>query len=351
MRVLVVTDAWKPQVNGVVHSLEAIAREAPALGAEIHFCTPEGFPTVGLPSYREIRLAIASPRAVAQRIDAIGADHVHIATEGPLGLAARRICLLRKAPFTTSYHTRFPEYLHARTHFPMRWSYVALRAFHNAGAGVMVSTPRLARELQERGFRRMMIWSRGVDHELFRPRPSVLNLPRPIFFYAGRVAIEKNLEAFLSLDLPGSKVVVGDGPARAALQAAFPEAHFLGMQKGETLAQLYASADVFVFPSRTDTFGIVMLEAMASGLPVAAFPVSGPLDVATPGAGVLSEDLRTACLGALDLSREAARAHALRYTWAASARQFLDNIGIARAARRSAEQRQLFHDRQTVEAR
>ena len=351
MRVLVVTDAWKPQVNGVVHSLEAISRQAPALGAEICFCTPDGFPTIGLPSYREIRLAIASPRRVAQRIDAARADHVHIATEGPLGLAARRICLLRRAPFTTSYHTRFPEYLHARTRLPPRWSYAALRAFHNAGAGVMVSTQRLARELQARGFRRTMIWSRGVDHELFRPRPSVLDLPRPIFLYAGRVAIEKNIEAFLALDLPGSKVVVGDGPARAALQARYADAHFMGMQKGEALAQLYSSADAFVFPSRTDTFGIVLLEALASGLPVAAFPAPGPIDVVPPEAGVLSDDLRAACLGALGLSRETARNHALRYTWAASARQFLDNLRVARAAWRSAEQGQLFHDRQAVEAR
>lgn len=351
MRVLVVTDAWKPQVNGVVHSLEAISREAPALGSEICFCTPEGFPTIGLPSYREIRLAIASPRAVARRIDAAGADHVHIATEGPLGLAARRVCLMRREPFTTSYHTRFPEYLHARTRFPLRWSYAALRAFHNAGAGVMASTPRLARELQALGFRRPMIWSRGVDHDLFRPRPSALDLPRPIFLYAGRVAIEKNLEAFLSLDLPGSKVVVGDGPARAALTARHPDSHFLGMLRGEALARAYASADVFVFPSLTDTFGIVLLEAMASGLPVAAFPAPGPLDVVPPEAGVLSEDLHAACLGALELSREAARAHALRYTWAASARQFLDNLGVARAAWRSTEQRQPFQDRQAVEAR
>lgn len=351
MRVLVVTDAWRPQVNGVVRSLEAIAREAPALGAEFCFCTPEGFPTIGLPSYREIRLALATPGAVARRIEAAGADCVHIATEGPLGLAARRFCLSRGMAFTTSYHTRFPEYLHARTRLPLGWSYAALRAFHNAGAGVMVSTPRLARELKARGFHRPMIWSRGVDHELFRPRPAILDLPRPIFLYAGRLAVEKNLEAFLSLDLPGSKVVVGDGPARASLAARYRGAHFLGMQMGEALAAIYASADVFVFPSRTDTFGIVLLEAMASGLPVAAFPAPGPLDVVPSDAGVLSNDLRAACLGALDISREAARAQALRFTWAASARQFLDNLGAVRATCRSKEQRQLFDDRQAVEAR
>ncbi|MFT4097982.1 MAG: glycosyltransferase family 1 protein [Rhodoblastus sp.] len=351
MRVLVVTDAWKPQVNGVVHSLEAVAREAAKLGAEIRFCTPEGFRTIAMPGYREIRLALAPPRAVAERIDAAGADHVHIATEGPLGLLARHVCLSRGLPFTTSYHTRFPEYLYARTRLPERWSYAALRRFHNAGAGVMASTPRLAAELETQGFRRTMLWSRGVDHALFRPRPSTLDLPRPIFLYAGRVAIEKNIEAFLALDLPGSKVVVGDGPARAALQARFPDAHFLGMRKGEALAEIYSGADVFVFPSRTDTFGIVLLEAMASGLPVAAFPAPGPLDVVTPEAGVLSDDLRAACLAALDLAPEAARAHALTFSWVNSARQFLDNLRNARSARRSAEQGQLFDERKIVEAR
>ncbi len=351
MRVLVVTDAWKPQVNGVVHSLEAVAREAGELGAEIDFCTPDGFRTVAMPGYREIRLAMAGPRALAARIEAAEADHVHIATEGPLGLLARHVCLSRGTPFTTSYHTRFPEYLFARTRFPQRWTYAALRRFHNAGAGVMTSTPRLAAELEANGFRRTMLWSRGVDHALFRPRPSTLDLPRPIFLYAGRVAIEKNIEAFLALDLPGSKVVAGDGPARAALQTRFPDAHFLGMRKGEALAEIYSSADVFVFPSRTDTFGIVLLEAMASGLPVAAFPAPGPLDVVAPEAGVLSEDLRVACLAALDLSPAAARTHALRFTWENSARQFLDNLRRARANWRSAEQSQPFDEGKTVEAR
>lgn len=351
MRALVVTDAWKPQVNGVAHSLEAVAREARKLDCVVDFCTPEGFRTVGMPGYREIRLAMASPRAVAARIAAAAPDHVHIATEGPLGLAARHACLSQGVAFTTSYHTRFPEYLFARTRFPVAWSYAALRAFHNAGAGTMVSTPRLADELRARGFRRTMIWSRGVDHRVFRPRASSLDLPRPIFLYAGRVAIEKNIDAFLSLDLPGSKVVVGDGPSRAALQAAHRDAHFLGMRKHEALAEIFSSADVFVFPSRTDTFGIVLLEAMASGLPVAAFPVPGPLDVVTPETGALSEDLRAACLTALDIPRDAARAHALRFTWENSARQFLDNLRTAGESRRSAEQRELFDDGQVFQPR
>ena len=350
MRILVVTDAWRPQVNGVVHSLEAMSKAARALGADIDFLTPEGFRTIGLPTYSEIRLALAPPWVVARRIDEAHADHVHIATEGPLGLAARRICIARRQPFTTSYHTRFPEYLFARTRFPLSWSYAALRAFHNAGAGMMASTPRLADELFARGFHKPLIWSRGVDADLFRPRESALDLPRPIFLYAGRLAVEKNLEAFLALDLPGSKVVVGDGPARRGLEATFPDAHFLGLRIGEALAEVYASADVFVFPSLTDTFGIVLLEAMASGVPVAAFPVPGPIDVVAPEAGVLSDDLRAACLAALDIPRASARAYALKFTWEASARQFLDNVRVAREQDRSAKQRDLFDKRHCVEA-
>jgi glycosyltransferase involved in cell wall biosynthesis len=333
MRVLVVTDAWRPQVNGVVHSLEALARSAGAFGASIEFLTPAGFWTIPMPTYREIRLAVASPWDVEKRIDAIAADHIHIATEGPLGLAARRLCLMRGAPFTTSYHTRFPEYLYARTRIPVDWSYAALRTFHNAGSGMMVSTDRLADELAGRGFKRPLIWSRGVDHDLFRPQPVALDLPKPIFLYVGRVALEKNIEAFLSLDLPGSKVVVGEGPARASLEAQFPQAHFLGLKRGEDLARIYAAADVFVFPSLTDTFGIVILEALACGAPVAAFPVQGPLDIiGGGGAGALSHDLRAACLAALKVPRESARALALRYSWENSARQFLDNVRLARAA-------------------
>jgi len=332
MRILVVTDAWRPQVNGVVHTLEAVSRALPELGASMEFLTPQGFPTAPMPTYREIRLALASPWEVERRIDAAEPDHIHIATEGPLGLTARRLCMMRNVVFTTSYHTRFPEYLHARTRIPLGLSYAALRGFHNAGAGIMVSTQRLADELTTRGFNRPMIWSRGVDQTVFYPRERTLDLPRPIFLYVGRVAPEKNIEAFLSLDLPGSKVVVGDGPARAELEATFPQAHFLGMKRGEELARLYASADAFVFPSLTDTFGIVLLEALACGVPVAAFPVQGPIDViGDSAAGALSQDLRAACLAALEIPRETARALSSRYTWRASAEQFLRNIGAARA--------------------
>ena len=333
MRILVATDAWRPQVNGVVRSLETMAQSARALGADIDFLTPRDFNSLPMPTYPEIALAIATPRAVRRRLDD-SYDHVHIATEGPIGLATRAVCLRARRCFTTSFHTRFPEYIQARFGLPVGLSYMALRRFHNAGAGVMVSTPSLAHELSARGFRRLLRWSRGVDHALFTPDAATpLPFPRPIFLYAGRLAVEKNIEAFLSLDLPGTKIVAGDGPARAGLEAEFPQARFLGVKTSAELAALYAASDVFVFPSRTDTFGMVLLEAMACGLPVAAYPVTGPLDVVgASGAGALHEDLRVAALTALDIKREAARAHALTFTWENCARQFLDNVAYARGA-------------------
>jgi glycosyltransferase involved in cell wall biosynthesis len=334
MRILLMTDAWKPQVNGVVRSLESVGRALREIGTDIEFLTPQGFATVPLPTYGEIRIALASPWAVAKRLDAVAAEHIHIATEGPLGLAARRYCLRTKRVFTTSYHTRFPEYITARTRIPEKITYALLRRFHNAGYGTMVSTKSLADDLKSRGFQRLMRWSRGVDHGQFNPsKAKTLDLPRPIFLYAGRLAPEKNLEAFLSLDLPGSKLIAGDGPSRRALQTRYPQAHFIGMQEPDALAVYYASSDVFVFPSLTDTFGIVLIEALACGLPVAALPVPGPLDViGTSSAGVLDTDLRAACLAALEIPREKARAHALTFTWANSARQFLDNVNFARSA-------------------
>ena len=332
-KILVVSDAWHPQVNGVVRSLTELAAAAPAQGAEISFVTPDRFRSVALPTYREIRLALASRSGVRRAIEQAAPDHIHIATEGPLGLVARNVCLAEGEPFTSSYHTRFPEYIFARTRVPVSLTYAALRRFHRAASGVMVATASIERELETRGFKRLMRWSRGVDHAVFRPRPSVLTLPGPIFLFVGRLAIEKNIGAFLSLDLPGSKVVVGDGPDRSALQAAYPGAHFLGARGGVDLAEIYASADVFVFPSLTDTFGLVMLEALASGVPVAAYPVAGPADViGTSGAGVLDHDLRAAALQALAIPRETARAHAMQFSWDASAKQFLANIMSARQA-------------------
>jgi glycosyltransferase involved in cell wall biosynthesis len=331
MRILIATDAWRPQVNGVVSTLERMTQAADEFGAKFEFLTPQGMWTAPLPTYPDIRLAITTPDRVSRSIEEAAPDHIHIATEGPIGWLARRYCLKHKRPFTTSYHTRFPEYIRARIGVPEWLTYAGLRYFHSPSATVMAPTPTIGAELTRRGFERVKLWTRGVNHALFRPRPNpVLDLPRPIFLFVGRVAVEKNLEALLDLDLPGSTVIVGDGPARRTLQGRYPRARFLGALQGEPLAGVYASADVFVFPSRTDTFGIVLIEALASGLPVAAFPAPGPIDVVGPGAGVLDEDLRKACLEALKIPREAAREYSMRFTWRESARQFLDNIEASR---------------------
>jgi len=333
MKICIISDAWRPQVNGVAITIANLIAAGEKLGVEFVVIGPDQFHTIAAPSYPEIRLALTSPKAVGRLIEAHRADHVHIATEGPLGLAASFWCGKNEVIFTTSYHTRFPEYVEARWPIPAAWSYAALRHFHAGSAGLMVATQTLADDLSARGFQRPMLWPRGVDENLFRPLAERLDLPRPCFLYCGRLAPEKNIEAFLQLDLPGAKVVVGDGPSRAPLQARFPEAIFVGVKKREELALYYSNADVFVFPSRTDTFGNVMLEALACGAPVAAFPVPGPLDIVTDERiGVLDEDLRSACLKALSLSRENCRQHALRYTWPESARAFLDNVFRARAA-------------------
>ncbi|WP_173949522.1 glycosyltransferase family 4 protein [Microvirga terrae] len=328
MRLLIATDAWRPQINGVVRSLEYMAVEAPRFGTEVVFLTPERFRSVPMPTYPEIRLSLVRPGSVAGILEEVQPTHVHIATEGPIGLATRLTCTRQGRAFTTSYHTRFPEYVAARTRIPEAWSYRALKRFHGAARAMMVSTPSLERDLAGRGFRNIMRWTRGVDTGLFRPRTErILDVAAPIFLYVGRVAVEKNLDAFLSLDLPGTKVVVGDGPARTGLERTYPEARFLGALTGEDLARVYASSDVFVFPSLTDTFGIVLIEALASGLPIAAFPVTGPLDViGASGCGVLSPDLREAALGALAIPRERCRAYGETFTWQESARQFFSNI-------------------------
>jgi glycosyltransferase involved in cell wall biosynthesis len=328
MRLLIATDAWRPQINGVVRSLERMFEAGPGFGVTPQMLTPEGFRQIGLPSYPDIRIALATRRAVAARIADFAPDHVHIATEGPIGWLTRAVCLTQKRAFTTSYHTRFPQYVSARWPIPESWSYRFLRRFHGPAQAIMVSTATVEAELRQHGFGKIVRWGRGVDLGLFHPREgSVLDLPRPIFLSVGRVAVEKNLEAFLSLRLPGSKVVVGDGPARADLQRAFPDAVFLGPRVGEELAAIYASSDVFVFPSLTDTFGIVLLEAAASGLPVAAFPVQGPSDVfAGSGAAVLDADLRSAALSALRIPRDICLELASRHSWARSAEQFYGHI-------------------------
>lgn len=333
MRILVATDAWHPQVNGVVRTLTMMAEAAKGFGVDISFLTPQSFRTFAMPSYRDVRVALPYRAKVARLITEARPDSIHIATEGPIGLAARRYCRKHGLPFTTSFHTRFPEYISARLPVPESWIWRALRRFHGTSQAVMAATPALASELRTRGFRNVVLWPRGVDAELFHPRQSDLGLPRPVFLCVGRVAVEKNLEAFLDLDLPGTKVIVGDGPARAALARKYPQAVFLGSRQGEALAEAYAAADVFVFPSKTDTFGLVLLEALASGLPVAAFPVTGPRDViGNEPVGALNEDLRQACLTALEISPQACLEFAARYTWEASARVFVDNITNIRAA-------------------
>jgi glycosyltransferase involved in cell wall biosynthesis len=318
-----------------------VAREARALGAELEFLAPGEFWTLPMPSYPEIRLALPGPGDVERRLARARPDAIHIATEGPLGHAVRRVCMKRSLPFTTSLHTRFPDYLAERLPVPERWTcdvtWGWLRRFHKSGAAVLAATPTLGSELTGRGFKNVKLWPRGVDADLFQPRSrGALDLPRPIFLTVGRLAVEKNVEAFLKLDLPGSKLVVGDGPARAQLAKAYPDAVFLGSRDGEALAEIYAAADVFVFPSRTDTFGLVLLEALASGVPVAGFPAAVPRDVIGDApVGRLDEDLRRACLEALECSRADCRDFALGMTWEASARIFLTHVEEATKSARS----------------
>jgi glycosyltransferase involved in cell wall biosynthesis len=333
-RLVIVTDAWHPQVNGVVRSIENTNRELARIGVEVSMVTPERFSSIPCPTYPEIRLSIAHYGRVAREIEKHNPSYIHIATEGPLGLTARRWCLKNRMPFSTSYHTRFPEYVSARLPVPKSWLYAFVKWFHNSGAGCMVATPSLARELSEKGIRNLMPWSRGIDASQFRPmelEDKPFGLSRPIFMTVGRVALEKNLPAFLDLDLPGSKVVVGDGPARAELEKRYPDVFFAGLKFGEDLARTYAQADVFVFPSLTDTFGNTILEALASGVPVAAYPVTGPLDIIGEDSevGALDENLQAACLAALSASREKARELAMQYSWEAATLQFINNIRAA----------------------
>jgi glycosyltransferase involved in cell wall biosynthesis len=335
MRILIATDAWHPQVNGVVRTLTSLSRSASSLGAEVSFLTPDGFPSVGVPTYPGLRIALPNRREIARRIEVASPDAIHIATEGPIGWAVRAYCRRRKLAFTTSYTTRFPEYIAVRTIIPAGLSYAVLRHFHAAAAMTMVATASLRQELGARGFRKLGTWTRGVDTDLFRPDAAAeLDLPRPIFMTMGRVAVEKNLEAFLALNLPGSKVVIGDGPQKALLERRYPKARFLGEKTGQDLTSHLAAADVFVFPSLTDTFGVVQLEALACGTPVAAFPVTGPLDViADHPVGALDTDLRSACIRALGISRESCRGFALERSWENSARQFIGNLSALQPSR------------------
>jgi len=299
-------------------------------GHQVVFVTPELFRSFPCPTYPEIRLAVRPYPKLARIIQDNQPCAIHIATEGPLGWAARRFCLRRGVPFTTAYHTKFPEYIQARFRVPLPLSYSVVRRFHARSSAVMVATPSIQNELEKRGFQNIRRWGRGVDTNQFQPGEKLLfaHLPGPIFLYVGRVAVEKNIQAFLDCDLPGSKVVVGDGPQLEEMKRRYPKVTFTGAKRGAELAAHYAAADVFVFPSRTDTFGLVLLEALASGLPVAAYPVPGPLDVIghDSGAGILHEDLRTAALEALKLDPVACRAFALKFSWQASTQQFLSNL-------------------------
>lgn len=328
MHIAIVTDAWRPQVNGVVTTLGRTVGELTALGYQVDIVTPEGFRTAPLPWYPEIRVALMPGRAVAAQLESLAPQHIHIATEGSLGIAARNFCMQHGYRFTTSYHTQFPEYLRERLPVPLGLTYSVLQRFHASAARTMVATGTMRDRLRERGFDNLVMWERGVDTELFHPATSPVGDSRePVWIYVGRVAVEKNIEAFLRLDLPGTKQVVGDGPALKELQHRYPEVRFSGYLFGAELAAAIAAASVFVFPSLTDTFGLVMLEAMACGLPVAAFPVTGPIDVVKQGiTGVLDNDLQAAAMAALNLDRSACRAEALSRTWRHATEQFAANL-------------------------
>jgi len=328
MKIMIVTDAWSPQVNGVVTTLGKIGKGLEQRGHAVLFVTPQLFRSVPCPTYPEIRLSLFPAAGVRRLTDSFAPDAIHIATEGPLGIAARRHCLDQNFPFTTSFHTRFPEYVHARIRIPVDWTYKWLRRFHAPSRAVMVPTPAVRRELQSRGFTNTVHWTRGVDTDTFCPGArDALGNNRPIYLYVGRVAIEKNVEAFLDLDLPGEKWVVGEGPMRARLERKYRGARFEGVKTPPELAACYRAADVCVFPSLTDTFGLVMLEALACGTPVAAFPVHGPIDViGESGAGALDENLGKACANALKIDRGFARAYAERFSWDTSITQFEQNL-------------------------
>ncbi len=334
MRILLVTDAWEPQVNGVVRTLTRTVQECRAMGHLVEVVSPDQFRTISMPTYREIRLAVGAYEPMQELFKAFEPEAIHIATEGPVGLAARRLCVEWKLPFTTSYHTRFPEYVAARLPAPLSAGYAYMRWFHKASGRVMVTTPTMRDQLERRGFRNLSPWSRGVDTVLFHPDlrrapplEALKGAARPIWINVGRVAPEKNIEAFLKLDLPGTKVVVGDGPGREGLRQAFPEALFVGARFGEELATFYAQSDALVFPSLTDTFGLVILEAMATGTPVAAFPAPGPIDIIPgSGAGSVDQDLRQACLDCLRIDRPAVRRFAEGFSWRVSAEEFVRNL-------------------------
>lgn len=327
MRIAIVTDAWEPQVNGVVRTLQSVRRVLEAQGHKILVISPERFYSVPCPTYPEIRLAMVRSRTIGDLLDDFSPHAVHLATEGPVCVAARRWCLRHDFPFTTAYHTQFPDYVEARSGVPAEWVWRYIRWFHAPAQSILASTPSIREALVAHGLTQVRHWGRGVDLDNFRPglepHPAMAGLEGPVQLYVGRVAVEKNLEAFLASSHRGTKVVVGDGPARASLTAKYPEARFLGPMFGAELASAYAAADVFVFPSKTDTFGLVMIEALACGTPVAAYPVTGPVDILTPETGAMDENLDTAIAAALTRDRAACAAYGRSFTWEASAHQFL----------------------------
>jgi glycosyltransferase involved in cell wall biosynthesis len=328
MKIAIVSDAWKPQVNGVVTTLVDLQHRLGAMGHEVRLVEPSAFQRVRCPGYAEIELAWRPRRRLERLLAQMRPDAIHIATEGPLGFAARALCRRRGWSFTTAFHTRFPEFLSAATGLPERWGYGLLRRFHAASAGVMVPSQGTMAILQRHGFVRLRRWSHGIDLDLFQPRPgATLGLPRPVFLYVGRVSPEKNLAAFLRLELPGSKVVCGGGPLLERYRREYPEAHWFGSLPRPQLVDIYSAADSFVYPSRTDTFGLVMLEALACGTPVAAYPVDGPLDVVgRSDGGVLDDDLRSAALRSLAVPRARARARAETFDWHHVSRQFAAHL-------------------------
>ena len=338
MRIAIATDAWSPQINGVVTTLQQTRDELVRQGHEVCMITPEGRRSMPCPTYPEIRLTLFAGSQIARELDAFDPECVHVATEGPIGLIVRRYCIKRSLPFTTAYHTQFPEYVRARFPIPLSWTVALLRWFHGAADRTMVPTRSIRKVLEDRGFKNVVIWERGVLTDVFKPDdPVEYNLPGPIWVYVGRVSVEKNIEGFLDLDLPGTKLIIGDGPGRERLAERYPDCEFLGYRFGRELARSQAGCDVFVFPSKTDTFGIVMLEAMACGLPVAAFPVTGPIDVVRPGeTGILDSDLKRACERALDLNPTACRKYAESRSWTRSTEQFVSHLtpkgGVAHPA-------------------
>jgi len=329
VRIAIVTDAWAPQVNGVVRTLQSVRAELEKMGHEVLVISPDLFSSIPCPTYPEIRLAFASTGAVGTMLEEFSPQAVHLATEGPVCLAARRWCLQRDFPFTTAYHTQFPDYVAARTGLNPEWVWRYIKWFHGPAQSIFAATPSIEAALRAHGLTRIRRWGRGVDLATFAgaaPDPAIRALPGPVMLYVGRIAIEKNIEAFLTAKHPGSKVLVGDGPALASLKARFLQAHFLGPKYGTDLAAAYAAADVFVFPSKTDTFGLVMIEALASGVPVAGYPVTGPVDVLTPQVGAMADDLDTAIADALTRDPAACAAYGGSFTWATSARQFLNAL-------------------------